>query len=148
VAPTAAAPCEPGAEALDPDGVTADQGVNGSTVLNLTAQVVVCPPAACKTQGCSPIELRRHLFRAKGLQGCGIDMMAAEGTQFKVGNGAAGVGGCFVWFTQRCGLLACACHTVLTSALQTGLPAPLRWTTGCGTAARPSSTPLPAGCCC
>lgn len=30
------------------------------------------------------MQLRRHLFSVKGLQGCGVDTMAAEGTQFQV----------------------------------------------------------------
>lgn len=70
---------------MNPDGLQAPQaGSNGSTELNLTASLVVCPPLTCITSGCSPIELRRHLFSVKGLQGCGIDTMATEGAQFDV----------------------------------------------------------------
>lgn len=72
---------------MDPDGVVAAPGgnSNGSTALNMTAQVVVCPPAKCLNQGCSPLELQRHYMTAKGLQGCGINTNMPEGTQFKVG---------------------------------------------------------------
>lgn len=79
---TAEAPCEPGATAVDPDGMV--QAPAGNNSLDLTSQVVVCPPIKCLTSGCSPLELRRHTFAAKGLQGCGIDTSAPEGTQFKV----------------------------------------------------------------
>lgn len=84
VLPTDASPCELGAMAVDPDGVASDQGGNGSSALNLTTQVVVCPPDTCLSRGCSPVTLRRHFFVAKGLQGCGIDTMAPEGSQFQV----------------------------------------------------------------
>jgi hypothetical protein len=80
--PAADSPCEPGANATDPDGL---QQIGGSTsAADLTDRVVVCPPAACTSRGCSPVELRRHYFSAKGLQGCGIDTSRPEGTQFKV----------------------------------------------------------------
>lgn len=82
VRPTAAAPCEPGVIAFDPDG--AKDATGGNTSIDLTAKVVVCPPAKCLTRGCSPMELQRHTLAVKGLQGCGIDLMAPEGTQFKV----------------------------------------------------------------
>lgn len=85
---TADAPCEPGATAWDPDGSAAATGASftgdGSTSLDLTSNVMVCPPAKCLSRGCSPTEIRRHFFTAKGLQGCGIDTMAPEGTEFKV----------------------------------------------------------------
>lgn len=86
-------PCEPGATAMDPDGLLAavDSGGNGSTALNLTSRVVVCPPTRCITSGCSPQELQRHYLTSKGLQGCGIDTNAADGTQFKVGLVVTGV---------------------------------------------------------
>lgn len=48
VVPTAEAPCEPGATAVDPDGLPATQGVNGSTTLNLTAQVIPLLPTLLK----------------------------------------------------------------------------------------------------
>lgn len=84
VLPTADVPCEPGVTAVDPDGLLAADAVNGSTAVNLTNNVVVCPPAKCVSSGCSPAELQRHYLTAKGLKGCGIDADAAEGTQFKV----------------------------------------------------------------
>ncbi len=74
--PTAAAPCEPGAVAFDPDAADG-RG-------NLTDSVVVCPPAECFTRGCSPAELQRHRLAVKGLAGCPLDPMAAEGTAFQV----------------------------------------------------------------
>lgn len=82
VLPTAAAPCEPGVTAFDPDG--AKDAASGNASVDLTAKVVVCPPAQCLARGCSPMELQRHTLAVKGLQGCGIDLMAPEGTQFKV----------------------------------------------------------------
>ncbi len=78
ISPTPDVPCEPGANATDPDG-----GVGG-TALDLTANVVVCPPSDCLLKGCSPDVLRSNYFSIKGLQGCGIDTMAAVGTQFAV----------------------------------------------------------------
>lgn len=83
--PAAEAPCEPGATAIDSDGLPAGStGSNGSTAFNLTDKVVVCPPAKCIQSGCSPAELQKHYFAAKGLKGCGIDTNAPEGTSFKV----------------------------------------------------------------
>jgi hypothetical protein len=71
---------------MDPDGLQAADTANGSTALNLTSRVVVCPPAKCiSSSGCSPAELQRHYFVTKGLKGCGIDTNAPEGTEFKVG---------------------------------------------------------------
>lgn len=87
VLPTDAEPCEPGAIAVDPDGLHPDDS-SPAKPLNKTADIVVCPPANCLTRGCSPVELRRHYFVSKGLQGCGIDTTTAEGTQFKVGHTA------------------------------------------------------------
>lgn len=84
VPPTVDSPCEPGATAFDPDGLAAAAGSNGSTALNLTSRVVVCPPTKCISSGCSPSELQRHYFVNKGLKGCGIDTTAPEGTEFKV----------------------------------------------------------------
>eukprot|EP00879_Flechtneria_rotunda_P033240 GHRR01036794.1.p1 GENE.GHRR01036794.1~~GHRR01036794.1.p1 ORF type:complete len:1082 (+),score=385.26 GHRR01036794.1:389-3247(+) len=87
VAPTADAPCEPGATATDPDGnVTAADGSTTamSGPLDLTSQVVVCPPAECLSMSCSPVELRQHYFTTKGLQDCGIATAAAEDQQFQV----------------------------------------------------------------
>jgi zinc transporter 1/2/3 len=93
VAPTADSPCEPGAIAVDPDGVSAasyEDAVGGdvssstSSGANKTDEVVVCPPEQCLTRGCSPVELRRHFFAVKGLKGCGIDTSLPEGSQFKV----------------------------------------------------------------
>jgi hypothetical protein len=83
--PTAETPCEPGAIATDPDGAAAsdsDSSVRGP--LDLTSEVVVCPPSQCLSKGCSLLELRKHYFAVKGLQGCGIDMSLDEGTTFKV----------------------------------------------------------------
>jgi hypothetical protein len=83
--PIAEAPCEPGAIATDPDGAAAsdsDSSVRGP--LDLTSEVVVCPPSQCLSKGCSLLELRKHYFAVKGLQGCGIDTAAAEGTKFTV----------------------------------------------------------------
>jgi hypothetical protein len=74
--PTAAAPCEPGAAAVDPDAADG-RG-------DLTASVVVCPPPECLTLGCSPAQLQRHRFAAKGLAGCPLDPMAAVGAAFQV----------------------------------------------------------------
>jgi zinc transporter 1/2/3 len=82
VTPTVSKPCEPGATSSDPDGITASSGATSS--LDLAAAVVVCPPAACLSIGCSPAVLRRHYFAAKGLAGCGIDTAAAVGTRFTV----------------------------------------------------------------
>jgi hypothetical protein len=79
--PTADNPCEPGATASDPDGNTTNSATSS---LDLTAAVVVCPPAACLSIGCSPAVLRRHYFAAKGLAGCGIDTAAAVGTRFTI----------------------------------------------------------------
>jgi hypothetical protein len=81
IAPTTEQPCEPGATASDPDGNITSTGTSS---LDLTAAVVVCPPAACLSIGCSPAVLRRHYFAAKGLAGCGIDTAAAVGTRFPV----------------------------------------------------------------
>jgi len=78
VSPTAEAPCEPGAIASDPDG-----DMNHSP-LNLTPQVVVCPPAECLSKGCSPSVLQSNFFDVKGLAGCGVDTWAKEGTQFTI----------------------------------------------------------------
>jgi hypothetical protein len=78
VQPTAANPCELGAQAEDPDG-----GTDGSA-LNMTDKVVVCPPAECLTLGCSGTTLRAHLFSVKGLAGCGIDTSAPLGTRYSV----------------------------------------------------------------
>jgi hypothetical protein len=82
ITPTAEQPCEPGATANDPDGATSSSESTSS--LDLTAAVVVCPPAACLSIGCSPAVLRRHFFAAKGLAGCSIDTAAAVGTRFTV----------------------------------------------------------------
>ena len=82
-APTAAAPCEPGAIAVDPDGLVPANSTMPQP-LNKTSEVVVCPPASCLSRGCSPTELRRNYFVTKGLAGCGIDTSAPEGTQYKV----------------------------------------------------------------
>jgi hypothetical protein len=78
VQPTAAAPCELGARAVDPDG-----SPDGSA-LNMTDKVVVCPPPECLTLGCSGTALRAHLFSVKGLAGCGIDTTALLGTRYSV----------------------------------------------------------------
>jgi hypothetical protein len=78
IRPTAEAMCEAGATAFDPDGGPDMAG------LNLTEQVVVCPPADCLTQGCSANTLRAHRFNVKGLQGCCYDPMAPAGSQFVV----------------------------------------------------------------
>jgi hypothetical protein len=78
IRPTAEAVCEAGATAFDPDGGPDMAG------MNLTEQVVVCPPADCLTQGCSANTLRAHRFNVKGLQGCAYDPMAPVGTQFVV----------------------------------------------------------------
>lgn len=61
--PTADAPCEPGAIAIDPDG--ADARSAGGAAVNLTDSVVVCPPDSCLTLGCSPQDLRKHYFSVK-----------------------------------------------------------------------------------
>jgi hypothetical protein len=58
--PTTDVPCELGASALDPDG-----GPKGKGEVDLTGELVVCPPAACLTVGCSPEELKRHRFAVK-----------------------------------------------------------------------------------
>ena len=77
--PTVDEPCEPGASAFDPDGGGDGKG------LDISDDVVVCPPPACvQGGGCSPGELRRHHFGVKGLAGCAFDPMAAEGTVFPV----------------------------------------------------------------
>jgi len=68
---------------VDPDGA-ASPGSSTTGPLDLTSQVVVCPPSHCTSRGCSPIELRKHFFAVKGLQGCGIDMTLDEGTSFQV----------------------------------------------------------------
>lgn len=83
VLPTAAAPCEPGATAVDPDGLLSEDGIR-TKPLDKTAEIVVCPPASCLARGCSPAELRRHYFSFKGLNGCGLDTDVAEGTEYKV----------------------------------------------------------------
>lgn len=83
VAPSTDSPCEPGATAADPDGSTSSSS-EATSSLDLTAAVVVCPPAACLSSGCSPAVLRRHYFAAKGLAGCRIDTAAAVGTRFTV----------------------------------------------------------------
>eukprot|EP00775_Hariotina_reticulata_P011535 gene11535-11678_t len=82
--PTAEAPCEPGANATDPDGAAGPDSSAVRSPLDLTSEVVVCPPSQCLTKGCSLLELRKHYFTVKGLQGCGIDTSAAEGTKFTV----------------------------------------------------------------
>lgn len=56
---SAQAPCEPGATASDPDG-----GANGGA-LDITGQVVVCPPDACLAGLCSSQDLRKHYFSVK-----------------------------------------------------------------------------------
>jgi hypothetical protein len=86
ITPTADSPCEPGATAVDPDGgsITSSSSSGAASGLDLTAAVVVCPPAACITTGCSPVTLRRHYFAAKGLAGCGVDTAAAVGTRFTI----------------------------------------------------------------
>ena len=78
---TADKPCELGATAVDPDG-----GVQSTVpvALDITKQVVVCPPMDCLKYGCSAKELRSHLFSVKGLKGCGIDTLAAEGTHYEI----------------------------------------------------------------
>jgi hypothetical protein len=111
VPPTAGAPCEPGATASDPDGIQAADAFNGSTALNLTSRVVVCPPAKCISSGCSPAELQRHFLTAKGLKGCGIDADAAEGTQFKV----CSTGVCHGHLAVEYGTSAVAEHGSITS---------------------------------
>ncbi len=78
ISPTADVPCEPGATAFDPDGSSS------SRALNLTSQIVVCPPTDCLRKGCSPDVLRQNYFVVKGLQGCGINTMAAEGTKYLI----------------------------------------------------------------
>jgi zinc transporter 1/2/3 len=82
VTPTADSPCEPGATAVDPNGSTSSSGATSSR--DLTAAVVVCPPAVCLSSGCSAAVLRRHYVAVKGLAGCGIDTAAAVGTRFTV----------------------------------------------------------------
>jgi hypothetical protein len=99
--------------AFDPDGLLASDAVNGSTALNLTSRVVVCPPAKCITSGCSPAELQRHYLTAKGLKGCGFDADAAEGTQFKVCSACV----CYGHFTVVCyGHLAVVFDTAAVTA--------------------------------
>jgi hypothetical protein len=75
------APCELGASASDPDG---GGSPSDPVAVDLSSQVVVCPPDNCISRGCSLQELRRHFFRTKGLRGCGIDTMAAVGARFEV----------------------------------------------------------------
>jgi hypothetical protein len=58
--PAADAPCDLGAAAADPDG-----GPKAKDEVDLTGEVVVCPPAACLASGCSPEELKRHRFSQK-----------------------------------------------------------------------------------
>lgn len=64
--PSEDAPCELGVTAFDPDG-----GANASA-LDISDSAVVCPPPACLAAGCSPLELRRHTFRAKVGGGPGV----------------------------------------------------------------------------
>jgi hypothetical protein len=78
-APLKDAPCEPGAWAMDPDGG------EGGTALNLTDQVVACPPAECLTQqGCSSSTLRAYRFSVNGLKSCTINLSEFVGAQFVV----------------------------------------------------------------
>lgn len=79
VQPTVATPCEPGAQAMDPDG--SQQG----SMADLTSKVLACPPAECLLPaGCSPALLHAHRFAVHGLRGCSIDTLAQEGTQFNI----------------------------------------------------------------
>lgn len=102
VLPTVAAPCEPGATAVDPDGLVTDGSLHAKP-LDKTAEIVVCPPDSCLTRGCSPAELRRHYFNYKGLNGCGIDTDATEGTQYQVCC-------CTRQASQQLGITACQGH--------------------------------------
>ena len=81
ISPTIISPCEPGALANDPDG---GGTLASPEALEITKQIVVCPPERCLVYGCPPSELRRHRLLSKGLLGCGIDPFAPEGTQFYV----------------------------------------------------------------
>jgi hypothetical protein len=66
VMPKEDAPCELGADATDSSGV------------DLTAAVLVCPPAECLSIGCPG-----HQFATKGVRGC-LDTAAPVGTIFEV----------------------------------------------------------------
>lgn len=72
--PGAGAPCEPGALAWSGDGLT-----------DLTDRVVVCPPPECTAPpGCTSNVLRGHLLKAKGLAGCGLNVLAPPGAVFTI----------------------------------------------------------------
>ncbi|GIL59280.1 hypothetical protein Vafri_14181 [Volvox africanus] len=75
--PTPDAPCELGALASDPDGGADGKGVN------LTMDVVVCPPLVCLSmRGCSIEVLNSYRLSQRGLAGCGIDPLAPVGTTY------------------------------------------------------------------
>jgi hypothetical protein len=78
VVPSRDAPCELGAVAMDPDGG------KGGAPLNLTDQVVVCPPDECLKQGCSSSTLRAYRFSVIGLKSCTIDGSDHVGSEFVV----------------------------------------------------------------
>jgi hypothetical protein len=74
-------PCEPGALAIDPDGA-GDMTI--PMPLDISKQIVVCPPSNCVKFGCSAGQLRLHMFALTGLKGCGIDTLAPAGTRFVI----------------------------------------------------------------
>jgi hypothetical protein len=77
-APSRDDPCELGAVAVDPDGG------EGGGPLNLTDQVVACPPVECLTQGCPSSTLRAYRFSVIGLKSCTINGADHVGSQFVV----------------------------------------------------------------